>query len=490
MEKKSKKILITTAIDYTNDVIHIGHAYQKILADCIVRYYRLTVGKENVRFLTGTDEFGSTSEKAAKEKGIEPKQHVDDISSRDRHELDVLNISYDRFIRTTDEDHKKVASDFFKRSYEAGDIYKGTYQGLYCEGCEAAKTLSELNKEGQCLFHPTLQIQKISEENYFFKWSKYSSFLKDLIESDPNFVRPEGKRKEMLAFIENGIEDIAVTRPKSKVSWGINCPIDDTQVIYVWFDALINYYTYGVQNGFWDEETEIIHILGKDNAKWHVLLWPAMLKSVGYKLPNEIYIHSFINLNGQKISKSRGNIIRSSDLVSKYGVDSVRYYFLRHGPIVEDVDMSIKNFEDVYNADLANGLGNTVARVAKLAEKSNLAFKLKPINPKGIFDISIKQHFKEFRTDLVLQKIWERLAEIDKHVNINEPWKLITGENTEKLKEILQWEINALREISILIKPFLPETSEKISSVFGGSKVEPSGILFPRRKEEITGFRP
>ena len=476
-----EKYLITTAIDYTNDVIHVGHAYQKILADCIVRYYRLTVGKENVRFLTGTDEFGSTSEKAAKEKGIEPKQHVDDISSKDKHELDVLNISYDRFIRTTDEDHKKIASEFFKKSYEAGDIYKGIYQGLYCDGCDAAKTLSELNEKGQCLFHPTIQIQKISEENYFFRWSKYSSFLKELIESNSNFVRPEGKRKEMLAFIENGIDDIAVTRPKSKVAWGINCPIDNTQVIYVWFDALINYYTYGVQNDFWNNETEIIHILGKDNAKWHALLWPAMLKSVGYRLPDKIYVHSFINLNGQKISKSRGNVIRPSDLVSKYGVDSVRYYFLRHGPVVEDVDMSIKNFEDVYNADLANGLGNTVARVAKLAEKSGFEFKNEPLNPNEIFDALIKQYFEKFRTDLALKKIWEKLAEIDKHVNINEPWKLLEEKNTEKLKEILQWEIDALRGISVLIEPFIPDTSKKVSDIFDKVKMKSAGILFPRR---------
>lgn len=480
MENKFKKILITTAIDYTNDVIHIGHAYQKILADCIARYYRLTFGKENVRFLTGTDEFGSTSEKAAKEKGIEPKQYVDDISSKDKHELDTLNISYDRFIRTTDEDHKKTASDFFKKSYDAGDIYKGTYQGLYCDGCEAAKTLSELNDEGQCLFHPTIQIQKISEENYFFRWSKYTSFLKELIESNPKFVQPEGKRKEMLAFIENGIDDIAVTRPKSKVSWGISCPIDDTQVIYVWFDALINYYTDGIQNGFWDDQTNIVHILGKDNAKWHVLLWPAMLKSVGYKLPDQVYVHSFINLDGKKISKSRGNVIRPSDLVTKYGVEAVRYYFLRHGPVVEDVDMSVKHFEEVYNADLANGLGNTVARVAKLAEKSGLEFKIKSLDSKEVFDLTITQYFKEFRTDLILQKIWEKLAEIDKHVNVNEPWKLLTQKNTDELVKILQWEIDKLREVAVLIEPFIPETSRKIGEIFSKNRIESTEVLFPR----------
>jgi len=371
-----KKFFITTAIDYTNDVIHIGHAYQKILADTLARYYRLKIGKENTYFLTGTDEYGTTNQKAAEKAELSPKEYVDGISSKNKEQIDYLNISYDRFIRTTDADHKEQVINFYKKSLENGDIYKDSYEGLYCEGCESYKTLTELNEEGECLLHPTRKIQKIQEENYFFKWSKYSDFLLDLLK-DETFVLPEGKCKEMIAFVEQGLKDLPVTRPKYKVSWGIEAPNDTEHVLYVWFDALVNYFTAGKPLGFWEDDTKIVHILGKDNARWHALLWPAMLKSAGYRVPSTIYVHGFINLNGEKISKSRGNVIRPSDLVRDFGVDAVRYYFLKQGPIVEDVDISIDQLKEVYNSDLANGLGNTVSRIAKLAERSNLEFPWK-----------------------------------------------------------------------------------------------------------------
>ena len=467
-----KKILITTAIDYANDVIHIGHAYEKILADSIARYFRLKNGDKNVGFVTGTDEHGSTNEKAAKEKGVPTLQHVTEISQKDQEEIDALNVSYDRFIRTTDEDHKKIATEFFKRSYNNGDIYKGSYEGLYCEGCESYKTLSELNESGQCLLHPTRQIQKYREENYFFKWAKYSDFLRKLVGSS-DFVVPENRRAEMLGFIEQGIQDIPVTRPKFKLPWGITCPIDDEQVIYVWFDALINYYTFGSQNGFWDEDTEIIHFVGKDIARWHTLLWPAMLKSAGYKLPDKVVVHGFMNLAGEKISKSRGNVIRPSELVEKYGVDTVRYYFLRYGPIVEDVDVSIAHLEEVYNGELANGLGNTVARVAKLAENSGFSF---PVSTEG--NLSLLEHLEtDFRSDYALQNIWKKLSEIDKHVNENEPWKI---KDEAKLKEVLEFEVNGVRNVANLLQPFLPTASEKTKVQFSTEKISAQKPLFPR----------
>jgi methionyl-tRNA synthetase len=475
-----KKTLITTAIDYTNDVIHIGHAYQKVLADCIARYERLKKGSENVYFLTGTDEHGSTSEKAAALRNLTPLEHVTNISKRDQAQLDALNVSYNRFIRTTDEDHKKASVEFYTKALNNGDIYKGKYQGLYCEGCEAYKTLTELNEEGQCLLHPTREIQKIEEENYFFKWSKYAGFLKDLLKK-PGFVLPEGKRKEMLAFVENGLEDIPVTRPKYKVSWGIEAPNDPDHVIYVWFDALINYYTAGSETGFWDKNTKIIHILGKDNARWHVLLWPAMLKSAGLRLPDIVYVHGFINLDGEKISKSRGNVIRPSELVEQFGVDPVRYYFLKHGPIVEDVNISVDNLKEIYNSDLANGLGNTVARIAKLAERSGIAFEHKEsFELKNFGDLwrgDWAKPFEEFRVDLVLINIWQKLAALDKHINENAPWKI---EDKSKLKEVLGYEVNEIRKIAKLVEPFIPDTSKKIQEQFGKAKISVETSLFPR----------
>jgi methionyl-tRNA synthetase len=468
------KVFVTTAIDYTNDVIHIGHAYEKILADSIARFYRAKLGNDQVLFTSGTDEHGTTNEKAAKARGINVKDHVTETSAKDKAELDSLNISYNRFIRSTDPDHKKIASEFFKKSYDNGNIYKSKYQGLYCEGCESYKTLSELDENRQCPNHKTRKIQKVEEENYFFKWSKYADFLKELISSNTLKVTPEGKRKEMLSFIEQGILDIPVTRPKYKVGWGIECPVDPEQVIYVWFDALINYYTEGSVKGFWNKETEIVHFVGKDIARWHTLLWPAMLKSAGEELPDQVCVHSFLSLNGEKISKSLGNVILPSDLVKKYGVDPVRYYMLKHGPIMDDSDISIPALEETYNADLANGLGNLAARVAKLCEKWNVSVT----EPKKIdWDGKWAEPIQEFRVDLVLQNIWEQIRNVDKHINENEPWK-ITQE--QKAQEVLSWEAAQVLEIGGKLAPFMPEVSKKILGQYTSSPIKSGEALFPR----------
>jgi methionyl-tRNA synthetase len=473
-----KKVLITTAIDYTNDVIHVGQAYEKILADCVARYFRIKKGKENVGFVTGTDEYGTTNERAAKARNLKPEEHVKEISKKDQEQIDLLKVSYDRFIRTTDGDHIKIATEFSRKLTDNGDIYLGSYDGLYCEGCETYKTLTELNDKERCLLHPTREIQKIKEENYFFEWSKYSDFLKKLVSSE-RFVLPEGKKKEMLAFIENGIKDIPVTRPKSKVGWGIPSPSpapgEPEQVIYVWFDALINYYTFGSQNGFWDDETEIIHFVGKDVARWHVLLWPAMLKSAGLRMPDIIYVHGFITLNGEKISKSKGNIIRPSDLVEKYGSDAVRYYFLRYGPITEDVDISLDHFKEVYNSELANGLGNTVARVAKLAEKSGFEFPLTGDYLDKFGDCT--KPFATFRVDLAIQKTWEELSLIDKHITENEPWGI---KDPGKLRGILTYEVEEIRKINKVIEIFMPRAAQRIQKQFNGERIVSEGGLFPR----------
>jgi len=460
-----KKFYVTTAIDYTNDVIHIGHSYQKIIADVLARYHRLMGDK--TFFLTGTDEHGGTSEQAAKKAGKIPKEFVDEISKKDKEQLDLLNISYDRFIRTTDPDHKKTVEEFYKKVEANGDIYKGEYKGFYCTGCESYKNPSEI-VDGKCSLHPTRELEEINEENYFFKWSKYTDFLKKHILDNPDFIKPESQRKNMLGFLEQGLEDIAISRPIEKVSWGIPVPGDPKQTIYVWFDAIINYVS-GAPD-FWPAD---VHILGKDNVRWHALLWPAMLKSAGYELPKTIYGHGFINLNGEKISKSRGNVIRPNELVEKFGVDAVRYYFIKYGPLIEDVDISLDKIKEVYNSDLANGLGNLISRIAKLCENSGFEFENKKINK---LDDNVAKSLDEFRFDEALKIIWEKITTTDQYINTNEPWKL----KGEELKKILTYSVNSLATIAYCLLPFLPETAQKIEKQFKGPKIKSGAPLFPR----------
>lgn len=457
------KFFITTAIDYTNDVIHIGHSYQKILADSIARWHRL-VGDETY-FLTGTDEHGQKVEKAATEKGVDPKVFVDEISSRDREQLDALNISYDRFIRTTDEDHKKVAQEFFKKSLENGDIYLDKYEGLYCEGCEAYYEEKDL-VDGKCPFHPTKEIQKLSEENYFFRLSKYQDFLLEHIENHPEFVVPESKKKEIVSFIKSGLKDFSVSR--QNVSWGIPVPGDENHTIYVWFDALINYYTYGKAVNAWPAD---VHVLGKDNQRFHAIYWPAMLKSIDEELPKTILVHDFFSLDGQKISKSLGNVILPTDLVKKYGADGVRYYFLRFGPLVNDVDITLDKLEEAYNGDLANGLGNLVSRTAKLAEIVNLEYKGVDLEVYS----NVKAEIENYRVDNALASIWTGISALDLKINESELW-VDTSSKLDVLSEI----INSIKQIAYNLQPFLPETAEKILKQFEGPKIKSGEPLFPR----------
>ncbi|HDQ88761.1 MAG TPA: methionine--tRNA ligase [candidate division WWE3 bacterium] len=477
---KPQKILITTAIDYANSVIHVGHAYEKILADCMARYYRKLIGPENVFFVTGTDEHGTSTYKAAQKAGEPVEEYTKKVSQEDKEQIDSLDISYDRFICTTNEDHKKVASEFFEKALKTGAIYKGKYEGLYCEGCEAYKTLTELDENGKCPFHVSREIQKVEEENYFLKWSDFAEDLKKLIEQK-DFILPETRKNEMLGFLTQGLQDLPVSRPKYKVPWGIPVPGDEEQVIYVWYDALVNYYTAAKPKGFWEDDVKIVHFVGKDILRWHSLLWPAMLMNLGLRLPNTIYTHGFVNLDGQKISKSLGNVIYPKDLVEKYGVDAVRYYFLKHGPITEDVDISLAHFEEVYNADLANGLGNTVARIAKMAQNSGIRFKVEDsanIGDSGnIWDSTWATPLTEFRADLALQNIRNMLSQLDKHINENEPWG---QKDSKKLEEILSFEVNSVRYIAQVLEPFLPSTSKKIQEQYQMKGITTTNALFPR----------
>lgn len=466
------KFYITTAIDYTNDTIHVGHAFQKILADVLARYNRAKLGKENVFFLTGTDEYGQKVEKAAIEAGVSAKEFVDKIAKSDQKQQDALNISYDRFIRTTDSDHQKVAQEIWKRVEKSGDIYLGDFRGLYCPGCEAYYTEQDLIG-GKCPFHPTLEIKLITEKNFFFKWSKYQIFLINHIEKNPYFVFPQNRRQEILAFAKTGIQDIPISR--TSFTWGIPVPNHSGHFEYVWFDALTNYLT-GV--GFLEDPKKFkkfwpadIHILGKDNLRWHALLWPAMLKSAGIELPKTILVNGFLSLNGQKISKSIGNIIRPTDWVTKYSTDTVRYYLLRYTTTISDSDISEEKLKIAYNADLANGLGNLVARVAKLCEQNNINTS----NAVNEFDPMMTKFLEDYKFNEALNHIWEEITVADKKINEEKPWEL-TG---EKLTQVLEDLVKKIQHITFNLQPFLPQTAEKILKQFSG-QIKSQPPLFPR----------
>lgn len=486
------KFYITTAIDYTNDVVHIGHSYQKILADVFARYHRL-LGDETY-FLTGTDEHGQKVENSAKKAGINPKKFVDSIASQDQKEWDSLNISYDRFIRTTDPDHIKFAQEFYLKSKANGDIYLGKYEGLYCEGCEAYLVESEL-VDGKCAFHANKVPLKITEENYFFALSKYQKFLEELIESDREFIQPESKRREVLSFVKQGLQDFSVSRKNLK--WGIPVPDNAKHTVYVWFDALINYLTFGEKENCWPAD---IHVLGKDNQRFHAVYWPAMLKSAGYPLPKTILVHDFISLNGQKISKSLGNVIKPSEFIKQFGVDGVRYFFLRYGPLQNDVNITTDKIKEVYNSDLANGLGNLVARVIalsakhcsgkvpqidKIADDHPLRINNKIHNWKKVWK-DIDTSLPTFRPDVALSSIWKFISEVDKYINENKPWDLATQDKKE-FNWVLYGLLDSLHQIAWQIAPFLPDTSKAIAQI-----LDIKGLLkqTPNYKDSWTNIKP
>lgn len=459
------KFYITTAIDYINDVIHIGHVYQKVIADALARYHRLL--GEDVFFLTGTDEHGSKAEAAAAKAGFadREKEFVDSIANQDIKEQQSILVSFNRFIRTTDPDHKEFVGQFWRKVSQNGDIYLGEYEGIYCSGCESYLTKSELI-DGRCPLHPATEPKKISEKNYFFRLSRYADFLLKHFEEHPDFVWPEERKNEMISFIKQGLQDIPISRC---IKWGIPVPDDPSQTIYVWFDALINYLS-GAPEGYWPAD---IHILGKDNTRFHAILWPAMLKSAGYPLPKTIMVNGYLTLNGQKISKSIGNIIKASELTEKFGPDAVRYYLLGSKPIETDGDVNLDKLKEVYNADLANGLGNLVARVAKLADRSG--FKTEKTSG-GCFSKSVRDNFEKYHLDEAIKFIWAAITKVNRRINEEKPWEL-TG---EKLENFLAWAVGEVRQIAYDLQPFMPQTSGEILKRFAGPEIKTGTALFPR----------
>jgi len=473
-----KKILITTPIYYVNDKPHIGHAYTTLAADVLTRFFRAQ-GKE-VFFLTGTDEHGAKIADSAEKSGKSPKEFCDEISDLFKKSWENLNIKYDYFVRTTDKRHEEAVKKFIEKLKEKDAIYEKEYEGLYCVGCEKFLTEKEL-VDGICPDHKT-KPEIISEKNYFFKLKDYLKEIENLIRKNKLEIGPEHIKNEVLGLLKQGLDDFSISRQKERVKWGIDLPFDNNQIIYVWVDALLNYISavgYGDNKKEfkkWWEDARIVHLLGKDILKFHAIYWPAMLLAVGEKIPEQEFIHGFFTINGQKMSKTLGNVIDSNKIVEKFGVDATRYLLLSQFPFGQDGDIKQEKFIEKYNSDLANGLGNLVARVLTLAIRN----KIQDTNTKPEKEIlnkinKTKENYEklmeEFRLYEVLEEIWKLISFCDEYIEKEKPWK---NPNPEKTISNLLY---CISEIADLIAPFLPQTSEKIKEQLKTGKSE---ILFPR----------
>lgn len=471
------KYYVHSAIPYVNAAPHIGHAQEFVLSDVVRRYQKL-LGND-VLYLSGADENGLKIIQAAEKSGLDPQKFCDIHQQEFLGLAEKLNVHFDIWQRGTSKKHTLSSQKLWELCLNNGDIYKKKYEGLYCVGCEVFYTTEELNVQGECFEHPGKKLETISEENYFFRLSKYQSYLDDLIDSDKLKITPIIRKNEALAFIRKGLEDFSISRSKTRAkNWGVPVPGDPEQIMYVWFDAL-NIYQSGIGFG-WDDKLydswwpPKLQIIGKGILRFHVIYWPAILASTGLLMPKETFVHGYITVNGQKMSKTIGNVVDPIQTIEKYGVDALRYYLLREIPSTNDGDFSERRFREIYNADLANGLGNLVARVAKLAEHSSFIIQHSTFN---LFNTEVyKQALEEYRFHDALAYIWEKIKIVDKYIDTNEPWKL-SGEN---LQNVLEQAIAQIIEIATLLQPFLPGTSEKILKQFAGPMITPQGSLFPR----------
>ena len=478
----AKNYYITTTLPYVNAKPHIGFALEIIQADVLARWQRLQ-GSE-VFFNTGTDEHGSKIYQKAIDLGKTPQQYCDELAQTFKTLEGKLDLSIDNFIRTTDAHHVAAAQEFWKRCEANGDIYKKIYKAKYCVGCELEVTDSQL-VNGRCPLHPNKEVEIIEEENYFFKFSKYQQSLLDFFNANPDFVVPAGRFNEIKSFVSGGLQDFSVSRVKEKMPWGIAVPGDENQVIYVWFDALVNYisclnWPEGQERfaQFWGtkENRNAIQVAGKDNLRQQSAMWQAMLMSAGLPNSKQIFIHGFITANGQKMSKSLGNVIDPVELVDKYGTDAVRYFLLRELPPTEDGDFSYEKFEERYNADLAKGIGNLVARVTTIAKKIGAEISNKvTVGPETKQEIETAQNIlieslAGYKFNEALAGIWKLINFGDKYIEKTQPWKT---KDTAAVGDLLF----TLSQIAEMIEPFMPQTSRKIKNLLAG---ENSGILFPR----------
>jgi len=474
-----RKFYITTTLPYVNAEPHIGFAMEIVQADIIARYRR-ELG-DDVFFNTGTDEHGLKIYRKALETGKDPQAYADEYAEKFRKLKDALNLSDDlHFIRTTDPHHKQAAQEFWKLCEKNSDIYKATYKTKYCVGCELEKTDSEL-VDGKCPIHQNLELEIIEEENYFFRFSKYQKPLLELYEKNQEFVLPKSRLNEIKKFVEAGLTNFSISRLKEKMPWGMPVPGDEKHVMYVWFDALVNY----ISTLGWPENTKNfekfwgtndapngIQMAGKDQIRQQAAMWQAMLMSA--KLPNskQILIHGFVTSGGQKMSKSLGNVIDPYEVVGKYGTDAFRYYVARELNMFDDSDFTWEKFNERYNADLANGIGNLAARVTKLAE-DNLS---EPVSP--FLETHLVSPLERFEIGKAIDHVFMKVQNLDKKINDEEPFKLVKVE-PERGKLMINELVRELYHIAETLAPFLPDTSEKIKKAIKENK-KPEN-LFPRK---------
>ena len=460
MTNKAKKFYITTTLPYVNADPHIGFALEIIQADVLARYHK-SLGQE-VFFNTGVDEHGLKIYRKAQESKLDPQKYCDIYAQKFDGLKQALNLSYNNFIRTTDSHHIKSAQELWKLCDKNGDIYKKNYKAKYCVGCELEKTDSDL-VNGKCPIHPNQEVEIIEEENYFFRYSKYQKDLLKLYKKNPVFVVPKSKQNEITVFTERGLEDFSISRLKEKMPWGVPVPGDEKHIMYVWFDALVNY----ISCLGWPEDKKKfseywpgLQVAGKDNLRQQTSMWQAMLMSAGLPNSKQVFIHGFITANGQKMSKSLGNVINPFDLVNKYGTDAVRYYLLREILPTEDGDFTYEKFEQRYNSDLAGGIGNLVARVLGIAkseiqipnskiQNTKLQKKIKEAQKK------YKLAIENFKFNDALFSIWEIVGFCDKYINEEKLWET---RNPKVIGDLFF----AIKEIGSLLEPFLPQTAEKI----------------------------
>ena len=501
----SEKFYITTTLPYVNSNPHLGFALEMVQADVIARYHR-DILKQDVFFNTGTDEHGQKVFTKATESGKEIQSYIDEYAEKFKQLMPALGISADiHFIRTTDKHHMAAAQEFWKLCDKNGDIYKKIYKVKYCVGCELEKTESDLDENGRCLIHPHLEIELIEEENYFFKFSKYQQPLLDFYQANPNFVVPDFRFNEIKAFVKNGLQDFSISRLAKKMPWGVPVPGDEAHVMYVWFDALINYVsTLGWPEvsdksqvtsdkfaEFWGtmEKPNAIQIAGKDNLRQQSSMWQAMLMSAGLPNSKQIIIHGFINSGGQKMSKSLGNVadpyqiidlLKSKGLNQEQATEAVRYYLLREISTFEDGDYTWEKFAESYNAGLANGIGNLTSRILKMAVSNSVSSS--PIHgevPSASEAERLDSLLDKYELQKAVDEIWKKIQGCDEFIQKAEPFKVIKIDKEKAVKDI-EHLLSELYQIAADLMPFLPQTSEKILTALKDPKLENIPRLFPR----------